>query len=329
MAYLREKGIDTELFDRKKGVGAYEAILFSKSLQSATLTLAREAKAAGTRVIFDICDNIFEAKDTPAKARKVERLRQILSLADIIIYATPALKEQISSRVPRIGALQLVIPDMLEELEKLGGRLSLKERFDLTRLARFHRTHAGALHCVWFGKCQGSKSGLVHVHAAVRELELFSRSHKVTLTIIGDQRTRYWSAARKWDIPHFYLPWTLSSFSPAMKMHNVAIVPVEKNDYTVGKTINRPATALRAGLGVIADAIPAYEELRPFIVLDDWQQGLHRYCTTHPRDDAGCQAAREHIASLYGADAVGSQWLALVRSMQSEAKASARMAILD
>lgn len=326
MEYLRGRGVKTDLFDPEKGVEAYEAIIFSKSLQSATLLLARAAKAAGKRVIFDICDNIFEAKDSPAKARKIERLREILLLADVVVYATPALQEQISGRVPLMSAQQLVIPDMLEDLSTLSGRLSLKERFEMMRLRRFQRIYTGAMHCVWFGKCQGSRSGLVHVHAAVRELELFSRSHKVTLTIIGDQRLRYWSASRQWDIPHFYLPWTLGSFWPAMKMHNVAIVPVAKNDYTVGKTINRPATALRAGLGVIADTIPAYEELRPFIVLDDWQQGLHRYRATHPSDDAGCEAARKHIETLYGEDAVGSQWMALAGSVSEKIRPSVSQA---
>ena len=90
--------------------------------------------------------------------------------------------------------------------------MSLMERFNIRRLAKFHSANAGALRCVWFGNCQGSKSGLVHIHAAVRELELFSRKHAVALTIIGDHRVRYWEVARRWRIPHFYLPWTLSSF---------------------------------------------------------------------------------------------------------------------
>ena len=54
---------------------------------------------------------------------------------------------------------------------------------------------------------------------------------------------------------------------PALARHRVAVIPVECNAYTVGKTMNRPATAIMAGLGVVGDAIPSYEELRPLKVL--------------------------------------------------------------
>lgn len=316
LEYLKEHGVGIELFDKRKGVEGYDAIIISKSLQRATLNIARAAKASGTAVVFDLCDNIFEAKDGPKKQAKVERLREMLSIADVVIFATAALQERISARVSTMSGLQLVIPDMLEDLDRAPRSMSLVERFNMRRLSKFHNANLRALRCVWFGNCQGKKSGLVHVHAAVREMELFSRTHPVALTIIGDERARYWEAARKWQIPHFYLPWTLNSFWSAMKMHDVAVVPVEQNEYTIGKTINRPATALRAGLGVIADAIPAYEELRPFIVLDDWQEGLHRYRLTHPRDEQGCEAARRHVVERYGRSAIGELWYQLIRQLQ-------------
>ena len=85
MEYLQESGIRTELFDRRKGVQCYDAIIVSKSLQPKTLELARAAKAAGKRLIFDICDNLFEAKETLGKRLKVERLREMFLLADVVI----------------------------------------------------------------------------------------------------------------------------------------------------------------------------------------------------------------------------------------------------
>src|SRR3546814_1511098 len=79
------------------------------------------------------------------------------------------------------------------------------------------------------------------------------------------------------------------------------------------KTINRPATALLAGLGVIADSIDAYEELRPFIALDDWQGGLRSYSACQPAGDLLLDAARSHPNLRYSADAVGRQWHELLQ----------------
>lgn len=322
--YLEEQGIKTEPFDERKGVAHYDAVIFSKSLHPNTLALARRVKALGKTVIFDICDNLFEGKEKPGKQMKVQRLRDMLQLADIVVFATATLQERIAGHVPPMKAMQLVIPDMLEDFEHPGAA-SLRERLGVRRLRNFLDAHPDAMHCVWFGKCQGNKSGLVHVDAAVRELEHFARSHKATLTIIGDRRFQYWKAARNWGVPHFYLPWALASFGPALQMHDVALIPLERNGYTVGKSINRPATAIRAGLGVIADSIPAYEELRPFIPLDDWQGGLSRYRHTHPRVEAGCEAARSHIATVYGPIAVGKAWMDLVRHIADMSRADNRL----
>ena len=104
------------------------------------------------------------------------------------------------------------------------------------------------------------------------------------------------------------MPWSLGTFNQSLASQHVAIVPVERNQYTVGKTINRPATAIMAGLGVIADSIDSYEELRPFIPLDDWQGGLRRYLDQSPCQDERLEAARQHLHERYGRNAVGGLW---------------------
>jgi hypothetical protein len=182
------------------------------------------------------------------------------------------------------------------------------EQKQLHQLERFLSLHGRALHCVWFGKSQGQLSGFAHIDAAVNELQAFSRMHPVTLTIISNARWRYWTAAARWKLPTHYMPWSLNTFDQSLACHQVAIVPVERNQYTIGKTINRPATAIAAGLGVIADSIDSYEELRPFIPLDDWQGGLVRYLNHPPREDHHLEAARQHLHERYGRDAVGQLW---------------------
>ncbi len=150
----------------------------------------------------------------------------------------------------------------------------------------------------------------------MRELESFAGRHPVTLTVIGDSRSRYRRAAKRWAIPSFYLPWTLGSFAPALGLHRVAVLPVERNDYTVGKTINRPATAIAAGLGVIADGIDSYEELRPFITLDDWQGGLERYADDWPAEQPRLAAARDHLERAYGAGVVAGRWADILAELR-------------
>ena len=77
---------------------------------------------------------------------------------------------------------------------------------------------------------------------------------------------------------------------------------------TLGKSINRPATALRAGLGVVADALPAYEELRDFVAIDDWQGGLARYASAWPEERERLAQGLAHIDARYGDGQVADRW---------------------
>lgn len=315
LRYLRERGLPVEVYDPVKGVAGYRAVIFSKSMSEEAVDIARALKAAGKLVIYDICDNVFGSKERRRKQERVRLLRTMLSLADIIIFSTPVLRQQILSEVEDVSARTIIIPDMLEDFSDHPVPRRLSDRLRLSALDRFHARHGDALRCIWFGKCQGKKSGLVHVDAAVRELEAFAQSHAVTLTIVGNKRLLYWTASRRWRVPHIYLPWAADSFPQILSRHEVAIIPLERNAYTIGKTINRPATAINAGLGVIADSIDAYEELRPFIAMDDWQAGLRRYSEFRNGSDPHIAEARAHLSARHGEEKVGSAWLHLLNGI--------------
>ena len=308
MAALQRQGIAIERFDTARAA-AYDAIIFSKSHTPEAVAIARAAKAAGQRVIMDLCDNLYAAhRIGHASAGRIARMTEMLQMADRITFATAALAGQIAKEVPGLAAPTAVVPDTLDVEPPTPARLSLRERIALGSLRRFHARHAGALQCVWFGKSLGQASGYAHIGAAVERLARFGEAHPVTLTIVSNAWWKYRRARGAWPVATHYMPWTLATVQQVLAMHRVAIVPVERNDYTAGKTINRPASAVLAGLGVVADAIPSYEELRPYIALDDWEGGLARYLEWSPDTQATLAAGRAHLAARYSPDAVAAVW---------------------
>ena len=308
---LRRQGVAIEQYQAGRD---YAAIIFSKSHSPAAVAAARRARAGGHEVIFDLCDNLFAAQRAGhASGARVARLREMLGLATHLTFSTATLAEQIAEEVPGLRAPTSVIPDVLDIDPPAALPLSLRDQVALASLRRFHARHAGALHCVWFGKSLGQASGYAHVGAAARELGRFA--HPTTLTIVSNDWLGYRGARRRWPVPVTYVPWTLASAAIALARHRVAVIPLEQNDYTAGKTINRPATALLAGLGVVADALPSYEELRPFIALDDWQGGLERYRQWSDETAAALAAGRAHLAAAYGADAVAARWRAILEAL--------------
>lgn len=313
MAALIEQGVEATIYCAKTGPNGYDAVIFSKSYSDQALDIARQLRALGRPVIFDICDNIHQAQLGVGADSKIARFNDMLKLASHITYSTEALAEQIEAEVPEAAAKRCIIPDTLDTLPHCPTvDFSSPETLYMKQLHGFMARHPNALHCVWFGKSYGKLAGLSHLNAAAKELEHFSQHHPVTLTVISNERWRYWLAKRRWNIPTLYIPWSINIFRAALEQHDVAVIPVEKNEYTAGKTINRPATAIQAGLGVIADSISSYEELRPFISLDDWQAGLEYYATQSSSTCPRLKAAQDHLADTYTREAIGQRWYALL-----------------
>lgn len=308
MQALRGTGWCAEEYDPARGPSGYHTLVFSKSLTQRGLALARSAQESGCRVVYDLCDNLHAAKPGARRQRRIAVLEQFLQLAEVVVLATPALREQLLARYPQLADRSVVIADALETIASSSAALSWTDRWLMARLQRFLGRHPGALHCVWFGKSQGEMAGLAHLDPAVRELETFARSHPVTLTVISNRWARYRSHSSGWRVPHYYLPWSLSSFGPALRAHHVAVIPVGLNDYTRGKSINRPAAALLAGLGVVADPLDSYEELREWVALDGWQAGLHSYVQQPPAQDRRLAMARAYLSDHYGEAAVARRW---------------------
>ncbi len=310
LAALRARGVPIELFDPAQSPESYDAIIFCKSQGERAVEIAQAARAAGRAVIYDMCDNLFVAhRIGHASAARIERVRTLIGLATHTSFSTATLAEQIAEEV-RIDAPQTVIPDALDVEPATGSLHGVFERWEMGRLRRFLHRHDGALHCVWFGKSLGRVSGYVHIEAAVAQLRDFAATNgtAVTLTVISNDRLNFMRAARRWELPVHYMPWTQGTAPQATALHQVAVIPLENNNYTAGKTMNRPATAMLLGLGVVADAIPSYEELRPFIALDDWQGGLARYRENSAMIQAQLAAGRQHLIERYSPDAVADRW---------------------
>lgn len=316
LAALQARGVPIETYDPARPPESYEAIIFCKSQGERAVEIAAAARAAGRAVIYDMCDNLFAAhRIGHASAARIERVGKLLGLATHTTFSTATLAEQIAEEVA-FDAPRTVIPDALDVATPDAPAPGLRERWELGRLERFLARHPDALHCVWFGKSLGRVSGYVHIDEAVAQLRAFSAATgtRVTLTVISNDRLGFWRAAPRWKLSLHYLPWTQATASQAIGAHRVAVIPLESNTYTAGKTMNRPATALLLGLGVVADAIPSYEELRPFLSLDDWQGGLARYREWSAETQAQIEAGRRHLTERYSADAVADRWAGVLLS---------------
>lgn len=305
MARLREQGLQPEPVDPAH-IEKYDALWFSKSFSRKAVMIGRAAERAGVPVLIDVCDNVVNHARRRFDFPKLARIEEQLRRAAIVTVSTQTLAEQLAEALPCLSDKVRVVPDMMECMAPRTPNAA--EARELALLHVFLETNRNALHCVWFGKSSGFAAGLAHLYGAVDRLAEFSQQHPVTLTIISNTRLGHRVASRTWPIPHHYMPWSIGSIGAALAAHRVAVLPVKCNAYTQGKTINRPATALQAGLAVVADALPAYEELREFIWLDDWQAGLSACAADFETERVKIRAGQAHLEALHSPSRIATMW---------------------
>lgn len=309
LAWLQQLNLPVEIY-RPENSAHYTSVLFSKTYDDRALDLARSLRNEGKRVIFDICDNhFFGADQSQALTERAARLRQMLNLSSQIVTSTETLADQLRSYIEDSSVQIHVIPDALTA-PSLRQKAGLLQRFALQRLSRFVEQQRSALRLVWFGNrgVGHAQSGLVDLLRVRDVIEAHHNRRRVSLTVISNSYSLYKQVCHDWSVPTHYMPWALQTIDAALSQHDVAIIPIARNPFTVAKTNNRPATAMLAGLGVIADSIPSYEELRPYVVLDDWMHGLDYYSRQSPKHDPALKNGRNYLLEHYSPEKVFPKW---------------------
>ena len=324
MVELGQMGLRVEKFSVSRP-SPYNAVVFSKAYRTSDLEVATRLKREGVSVVFDICDDhIYAAKTSPVLDERASRLQQMLNLADRVVVSTVTLGVAMAEYFPLVAGKITVIPDALDPLViKRGstkGRLRLTDSAHLWRIEGFLKRRREALKLVWFGNhgvghAQSGMADLLEVRSA---LEDYAATKPLTLTVISNSYRKYLSVCKAWQFPTCYVPWRLATFTQVLALHDVAILPVSRNPFTLAKTNNRPATAVLSGLGVIADSIPSYEELNPYIWLDDWPEGLIAYAEDTAYELSRLEKAKQYLFQKYSGAAIANQWRDLLLSLQTD-----------
>jgi glycosyltransferase involved in cell wall biosynthesis len=314
LAALRAGGYPAEIFDRSRA-GRYAAVVYSKVYDDASREEALWLKSRGVRIAFDLCDNhFFDARGEPAAEPRRRRLIGMMKAADHLVTSTDALADVMRTEsgderpitiigdgvetaitTPRASAWQLALRSMA--LRRL-----------LTTLARERAT--GTTPLVWFGS-HGSPtatSGMGDLRMIRPVCEEIAGRHKISLTVISNSWRAYLRTTSRWRIPTRYLSWHPETFLQALSAHAIAVIPIRLDPFTMCKTNNRLATALQAGVAVVADAIPSYEPFRDVAFLNDWKQGLETYLANPTTRAQHVAEGRRIIARDWTNARVAARW---------------------
>lgn len=275
---LARKDVQVTLYEL--GKPPPDCLILSKRYDAGSLAHAADLRERhGTKVVLDLCDNHFyNPQHLPDWEVRGLELRAAIATSDAVIASTEALADVVRTECP-VAPHIYVIGDAAELPDIPRLRLSHRRVAAELRLGHLKREISRAspmTRFVWFGN-HGSPyadGGMSDLNRLREPFEQFARTRPLSLTVISNNRSKFRSITRSWSFPTYYLPWHEATISRALALHDIAVIPVTPNPFTLCKTNNRVATAFLHGLAVVADRIPSYEPFEHSAILDDWQHGL-------------------------------------------------------
>ena len=293
---LRRRGLPAGLF-RADDVRTYRAVVFSKVYGEDEQRLADELRGRRVRVLLDLCDNHFFNPFGLENYRQAGRnLRAMIARVDQVVCSTETL-----ASVVREEAAPARPPAVVGDAVEIPSAPAAPDETGLPRL-------------LWFG-FHGSPNApcgmgdLANVAPLLRDI---ARRHPFELVVASNSAEKYKSVVEPLGLPSRYVAWDLASFPRLLAGSRAVLIPISRNPFTLCKTNNRLATALAAGIPVVADRIPSYDEFAPFCHLDDWERGLTEVLTRPREARARAAAARDLLVTRWSPEAILRQWLTVL-----------------
>ena len=248
-----------------------------------------------TKIILDIVDNHFVVTENITETtNNALSLREAIRGVDAIITSSQYMKSRLQDELETDHVPIHVIDDLVEPLVFPKYTDVFNYFPDLAALYNLERKlkrlgEKKSCRIVWYGNHGGDHplAGMCAVPLYRSLIEEASQRYPLSLTIISNSREKYKELIECWKIPTFYLEWSMVTISKALMMHGIAILPINKNVYTLSKSANRVTKSLAHGLQVVSDEVPSYTLYSPYIYLDEPRLGLWKCLEEEGKDLSG------------------------------------------
>ncbi len=235
--------------------------LFSKCQDAGALMLAEMLREAGALVGFDLFDDYFSGQDSLTFAHRAFQ-RALIGKVDFLLCSTERMAT--IARMFHAGVPVHVMNDPHEPIatpsivRSVGAKLAR---------ARENRT----LEVVWFGHGNNPvfPVGLNDAVGFGVELEVLRQAGwEVRLNILTNPDAldkAVFGALQSLPVQVLIEEWTEAGEAAALDRAVVAFLPVNYQNFSIAKSLNRAVSAMASGAQVFSPGFPLYEALDPFV----------------------------------------------------------------
>ena len=223
--------------------------------------LARSRKPVGVDLFDDYFSQTYDSRFTRLRVW----LHALLQSVDFILCSTPGMRDLAANLAPGLAIHVMNDPSLQIDAEAM--RLAMRRRLDY-----IHKTKI--LNIGWFGIGDNPHFpvGLIDLIAFSGELaRLQTRGFNVRLGILTNRRAMTadgLAMLRRLPVPYTLEEWTEDRETALLVKSLVCFLPVNAQNFSTVKSLNRAVTTLSAGVQVLSAGYPLYEPLSPFIYRD-------------------------------------------------------------
>ena len=184
--------------------------------------------------------------------------------------------------------------------------------------ASFH-----ARRLLWYGNHGASHKGrfgmidLVDNQAA---LERIAREFDVELVVVSNNIEKFHQLITPLAIRSRYVQWSPARVQEELAQADVVLMPSSCDAFSICKSANRTALALRANRPVVATPTPALIPLGDCIKTGDFYTGIRHYLNDPKQVLAHLEIARERCERLYGQETIAIAWRSVLGAISFQAK---------
>lgn len=243
---------------RSKSDLAHDVYLFAKTYSAHAFVLAHRMRELGKRTGIDIFDDYFTQRSDTRLRQYRTWLRTMGGLIDFALCSTPRLEGVLNRLLPAVPVAVIADPSQAYDPRRVAffaGRKSAEAQ------------ETRHLRVLWFGIGDNP-----YFPVGIRDLVAFGgelsrlnrRGWSAELTVLTNLRALTpdgLNLLRRLPIPYAIEEWTPEREVAALERHHVCFLPVNGQDFSRMKSLNRAVTALVAGCQVLAVGYPLYEPL--------------------------------------------------------------------
>ena len=294
IGFLRARGQAVEAFDEAY-LDRYRTVVFSKAYGPEDRKLARRLKAAGKRVILDLCDDhFFNPADLPKYREARESLKAMIAICDKVVCSTPVLARSVQANAG-LAETPAVAPDAYEQATVTIGPPTPPDQ---------------PARLLWFGRhgSPNAPAGMADLTLVKDRMAEALALRPFELVICSDSEDRYREVAAGLGVPTRFVTWGPGSFAAELAQADAVLIPLSANPFVAAKTHNRLTLALSAGVPVIADHLDSYDEFTPFAWIGDWAAGLEAVLLRPAEARARAAEALPYLKQNWAPEAVAPLW---------------------